>query len=538
MPAFLKIYKTIIWFLFLILFYFLFAVCVVSASTNYYVDCNNGLDTNSGTSPNSAWKTISKVNTLSSTFLQPGDSVLFKRGCIWSTQVINTPSVPRSDGSGNLHLKWTGTSSAPITFGSYGESSLPLPVFQYDGTGDTIDNPNTIPIEAGGEGYGAIFGSGSYQTIQDIEFRTINLPINNQCEFGGIIKPVPQGWYVGVSFAGTSSNNTVQRIKASGFTSGVHISRNTHHNKILESTLINNNVMSRNTKFIDAEQTPNYREDDSGAWGISLNGDDNEIAYNYLSRNIANCSFDFGWEGAAIEVYAAKRNNIHHNKSSEDTTFTEIGSDSNGSDYSEDNTFGYNLYVNTTNTNGFFATIHGGGSFGPTYRTKIYNNTVYITGTGRTEGISCSLCSPQVLTAQNNILWVEGTALWLGNASTNNTNGIESHNIYWKSNGSPTVTFYPAGSGTISSTSKKLNPQFINALNGDFHLVATSPAINLGYTISDYNKDLDNNNVPQGGAYDIGAYEYSITSVSYDLNADGLVNLMDVIFLINYIFGI
>ena len=46
----------------------------------YYIDATSGMDSNDGLSPERAWKTISKAN---SAKLNPGDSVLVKRGEAW-----------------------------------------------------------------------------------------------------------------------------------------------------------------------------------------------------------------------------------------------------------------------------------------------------------------------------------------------------------------------------------------------------------------------------------------------------------------------
>jgi len=49
---------------------------------------------------------------------------------------------------------------------------------------------------------------------------------------------------------------------------------------------------------------------------------------------------------------------------------------------------------------------------------------------------------------------------------------------------------------------------FVNAGNGDFHLLVGSPAINAGVNLgSPYNTDINNISRPQGIAYDIGALE-------------------------------
>src|SRR3989344_1762428 len=55
------------------------------------------------------------------------------------------------------------------------------------------------------------------------------------------------------------------------------------------------------------------------------------------------------------------------------------------------------------------------------------------------------------------------------------------------------------------------NPFFVGAPSANFHLQSTSPAINKGATLSDVLKDFDGVSRPQGGAYDIGAFEYGGT---------------------------
>lgn len=79
-----------------------------SSATTYYVDCNAGNDGNVGTSISAAWATLGKVN--SSSF-EPGDSILFNKGCIWRAQLVP----PSSGSAGN-----------PITFGAYGSGASPI----------------------------------------------------------------------------------------------------------------------------------------------------------------------------------------------------------------------------------------------------------------------------------------------------------------------------------------------------------------------------------------------------------------------------
>jgi hypothetical protein len=62
---------------------------------------------------------------------------------------------------------------------------------------------------------------------------------------------------------------------------------------------------------------------------------------------------------------------------------------------------------------------------------------------------------------------------------------------------------------TILSHNLTTQPLFMNPAQLDFHLQATSSAINAGTTLTEVQLDFDGVTRPQGGAYDIGAYEFS-----------------------------
>mgnify|MGYP001038765045 CR=1 FL=1 len=76
-------------------------------ATNYYI-ANNGDDKKNGETPDQAWKTIAKINSIE---LKPGDSILFKSNEIFS---------------GELLIKYSGTSEAPIVISSYGQGGNPV----------------------------------------------------------------------------------------------------------------------------------------------------------------------------------------------------------------------------------------------------------------------------------------------------------------------------------------------------------------------------------------------------------------------------
>jgi parallel beta-helix repeat protein len=67
---------------------------------------------------------------------------------------------------------------------------------------------------------------------------------------------------------------------------------------------------------------------------------------------------------------------------------------------------------------------------------------------------------------------------------------------------------------------------FVNPTN-DFHLLSTAPAINAGTATQAPAVDLDGQPRPNGGAFDIGAYEWFTGETPGDFNSDGSVNAAD-----------
>ena len=110
----------------------------------YYVSVT-GNDANPG-SQALPWKTISKVNSQMSNF-QSGDSVLFKRGDVWTETVA-------------LNITKSGAAGSPITFGAYGSGNLPV----LDGRNQTA---------SGAANYGVLVigysSAVSYVTIENLE---------------------------------------------------------------------------------------------------------------------------------------------------------------------------------------------------------------------------------------------------------------------------------------------------------------------------------------------------------------------------------
>ena len=441
----------------------------LQATTSYYVDCIAGDDSNSGTSEASAWKSLDKG---SAAPLNPGDSILLKRGCIWT---------------GKLLVSRSGTATNSIVIGAYGSGELPI-------IENSIDGTSGVDV------------SGSYITIENIYTRAIAPSTEAECDNN------PKGWIIGFRLRPSSHHITIQNSKSTGNYAGVYIELGSNNNKILNNSFQNNNMMSP----LDTTSG-----NDAGAFGILIHGTDNEIAYNTFSGHDA-CSYDYGRDGSDVEIFRGQRNKIHHNKSTNSNGFSELGGDS--TTKAADNTYAYNL-VNSSLAESHFLTVRGSGvSYGPTYRTKAYNNTVYFTGSS-SQGVVCDAgCSSEILTLKNNILWANWKAAY-ADASFD-----EGYNIYWRVGGSPLVQgFNP------SPTSKKVDPQFVDVASSNLHLKSTSPAINAGTNESvtaGFTTDLDGKVVPVGLHPDIGAFEAASSAKTGDLDGDNDVDISDLSILI------
>ena len=429
-----------------------------TSGVSYYVDCN-GNDGAGGTSPASAWQSLTKANRAP---LQPGDRLLFKRGCAWS---------------GTLKAAWHGTAERRILIGAYGSGNLPK---IHNGSTDLSDGyHNNVDI------------AGSYQTLEYLEAALVNPPVDPGCRNN------PVGFFIGFNFRNPDnlpnggSYNVLRYSKASGHTAGVHFANNTHHDVVRANTVTDNLAMSQLTPLsVNAS-------DDLGAWGMLVKGSKHEIAFNYLANNRALCTYDTVEHGNAIELYEARDTVIHHNTSVNDRVFSELG----GSPAlrASNNSYLYNLVISSLPDTRFVVVRGAENPFGPTANTKVHNNTVYYTG-ARSQALVCHAgCSTSILTAQNNILWAEEKAIFADGRI------IESNNLYWSSNGQPFVQLLAS---SMSATSKIANPGFADAAGQNYRLTSASPAIDAG-VVCRYRKDLAGTALPQGSAYDIGAFEYA-----------------------------
>ena len=329
--------------------------------------------------------------------------------------------------AGTLKIEESGAGGVPVVIASYGGG--PLPVIH--GAGDCI----------------ALFGSG-----------VVIMQMQAQECWSGVRIP-----------AGASFNRLEGNVFASNV-AGVLVSSGASDNVIAGNTIQNNNKMSVNTPG---------GHDDSGAFGVLLNGDRNEVAHNTISGSDTS-SYDYGRDGAAVEVSGGQGNSIHHNVAVDNHAFSELGDAR-----ARDNTFGYNLVLSSLPDSTFLVTRGAQDGYGPVENTRLFNNTVVMTGPG-SQGFVChGGCNSSVLTMRNNIIQAVLKAGYADGAFD------EDYNLYGGG-----ITQFPLGPHSAVG-----NPMFNNPAAGDFHLAGGSPAVDSGVDAG-YNADLEGRGVPHDGNAD------------------------------------
>ncbi|MCP2165038.1 choice-of-anchor Q domain-containing protein [Goodfellowiella coeruleoviolacea] len=394
------------------------------AARTYYVDQSAGNDSAAGTSTGTAWKSLTKV---ASADLKPGDSVLFKRGQSWT---------------GQLNLTRSGTESARITVGAYGSGARPV-----------IKGHNDACVNLAGD----------YLRVTGLQV--------------GVAQNAGRCSWAGVSVTG--DHNQVVDNHVTGAAAGVFIAPEADSTEVTSNELVDNNHMSVNDEKPD---------NDSGAFGILLQGNNSTISWNLISGSIAR-SYDYGLDGAAIEIFYASHNYIHHNTSIDNESFTELGTWSDDPDgISTDNYFEYNA-IYGDQTRGGLITRGAEDPNGPVFNTVFRNNSLRL-GNAEAEGVVCYAgCTNEHLSMSQNIVYAAGKVGYADDTFT-----ASDHNVF--SGGQ--VQFRTGTGDTVA------DPRYVSAT--DLHLQAGSPAINRGVR-QYWATDLDDKPTGVGGAVDAGAYE-------------------------------
>ncbi|WP_246147758.1 NosD domain-containing protein [Nonomuraea turkmeniaca] len=278
-------------------------------------------------------------------------------------------------------------------------------------------------------------------------------------------------------------NNVLAGVQADRNIAGVFVTASGSRNTIRDSVLTDNNRMSVNDDGGD---------NDSGAFGVLLNGDDNVVTGNTITGSFAK-SQDYGTDGAAVEIFNGDRNRVTRNISRNNETFTELGAQKGKT--ATGNVFAFNVVTSSRSRGSFLITRGAGHIVGPVKGTVAVHNSVRLPAKD-TVGWSChDGCSPSVLKLRNNVIVVGGEAGWEDGQGAD-----EAGSVYQ----GRTAKF------KLGPKSVVANPQFVSRT--DLRLRPGSPALDRGLALTatwyggkTFAKDAAGKAV--AGAPDAGAYQ-------------------------------
>ncbi|TDC91057.1 hypothetical protein E1292_42955 [Nonomuraea deserti] len=190
--------------------------------------------------------------------------------------------------------------------------------------------------------------------------------------------------------------NELIGVQADKNIAGAFVTPSGARNTIRDSVFTDNNRMSVNNEGGD---------NDSGAFGVLLNGDDNVVTRNTITGSFAK-SKDYGTDGAAVEVFGGDRNRVTHNTARNNETFTELGAKKGKT--ATGNVFAFNVVTSSRKRGSFLITRGPRHIVGPVKGTVAVHNSVYLPARD-TVGWSChDGCAPSILKLRNNVIVVGG----------------------------------------------------------------------------------------------------------------------------------
>ncbi|MEO6669146.1 MAG: T9SS type A sorting domain-containing protein [Ferruginibacter sp.] len=417
---------------------FLF-IAGIAKATNYYVDPSSTASTQNGALA-TPWRTLSQVQSAMNSFVA-GDFIYFKRGETFS---------------GSLNITKNGTAAAPITFATYGSSSA-LPVF----TSTTADDLFTC-------------NNRSYIVFDGFKITDPTLDPNDRNQQANILRAFELD---GCTYV-TVKNCDISLV-------GVGINMVSNYCTMDHNT-IGNLRMIRNTPGGD---------DDYGANPVVISGSNNNVTSNYFKDCWA-YSYDYTYDGGAIEVYGAGNNGnkIMYNTAVNCDGFMEIGY--NGGGTSDNNMVAYNKIVNC----GELVYISNSGTYATTVNNlQFFNNVIVHTVNQLTMptsmiGMSASSSTANIVNLKNNIFWLTTGIDVARSGKFSGSQLTHEDNIYHLGTGS--ILNFTIGSTEMTTSAvlfTNTNPS--DPTTWDYAPPTGSPAIDFGQNLG-ITKDFAGNTVP------------------------------------------
>lgn len=331
--------------------------------------------------------------------------------------------------SGSLTLSAKGTAARRIVVQAYGDGPAP---------------------KVSGEDANCVVVTGNYWRISGLRA--------SKCQWAG--------------FEIGGDGNQLIGVQADHNIAGVWVTADGRRNVIRDSRLSDNNRMSVDTEGGD---------DDSGAFGVLLNGDDNLVTGNTISGSYAS-SHDYTTDGAAVEVYNGDRNRVTHNFARNNETFSELGAEKGKT--AAGNVFAFNVVTSSRSRGSFLVTRGPKHVVGPVKGTVAVHNSVYLPAR-QTIGWSChDGCSPAILRVRNNVIVVGGQM-----AYEDGTGADDAGNVYL----GRTKSFKLGPSSVIA------NPRFVSKT--DLRLRPGSPALGRAVRLKPSWYGGASRSAPNAGAY-------------------------------------
>jgi hypothetical protein len=507
----------------------------------YFLDAVNGDDANMGTSPETAWKSLSRLDSVR---FKAGDVVLFKAGDVFQ---------------GSFWLQGSGTPENPVVFGAYG--SGPKPRLESGAsdreviyiTGESglefrnLEITNYHPAGSIPHRYGInIIGPPGSGDIRHLHFHNLNFiriegadpenesraieveVLDNDADnlatrFNGFI--VEDCFFSEIDGRAVQLNDRSQSLAD-------HRLRGTNYYPTIGFVFQNNTGMNINRNLLqlggtkDAVIQHNYMsgtEEGSAFWPFDAEGTlvqfndfrhlRNENADSYICHFDYNCidtlmQYNFGYDvdGGLIEVI--------------------VNSQFNG--FQEDAVARYNIGIDV----GFRDNGNAAGIFltGRVTRSKVYNNTVVTTDLhGAYKAISVRNWGgewPDNNEVTNNLFLATGSPSTFNNISRLAERGnVLSHNLYHGNMGVPSEDLSPVTGDPLLVNPSSREPWGTKLREG-------SAAIGAGKVIADNGgRDFFNNPVPADLVPSIGAHEFQTETgtewAGFPVDENGWANTED-----------
>lgn len=448
----------------------------------FYVDPSAAAGGN-GLTEGSAWNSLDYVQWYAANIgFQPGDTILLKRGYSYDTASTN-----------GLWLSGNGTAAQPITLGAYGNGAPPV-----------VTNSHYVPDGNGGDASKSdavinVQQNSSYFVIRDIK-------IDNPSSATGNVTDA------GVRVLGT--HVTVENVEITGTGTGVWFGRNEASNTGAPSESAFGTVENCYIHDLHMVQNTVGGNDDYGCVGVTVLASDVTVIHNTF-ENLMQPSFDFGWDGATVEIYGSAHNVVVEGNYIENVNaLTEFGG--RNTDNISNVSFDHNIIVNSESL-AFFHNGTDAFALGSISNINFTSNTVYSTG-NRTDSTSFAFgfdgSDASFLTVENNIFSIQGLDYW----SVGATNYNHSHNLY-------DVTNVSFGSGYFSASEYQGHAGFLDAASRDFRLASTSDALSRAVPLSGFLTDYMDHDLTGRSGLDLGAIEFwdSGAQINGTPNADTLV---------------